>query len=121
MSDPLNPNLKSLISFVLVHGKDTINCPMEVSRCHSCILKFQSTDIVVVKTQGQREWFDQKQGKLRKSSGNVYLHYLNKSKAVAQTSSVKKVFLVISQNSQENTFARVSFLIKLQAAPATFL
>ena len=29
--------------------------------------------------------------------------------------SVKKVFLEISQNSQENTCARVSFLIKLQA------
>ena len=38
------------------------------------------------------------------------------SKAVAQSRSVKKVFLEISQNSQENTCARVSFLIKLQAA-----
>ena len=28
----------------------------------------------------------------------------------------KKVFLEISQNSQENTYARVSFLIKLQAS-----
>ena len=37
--------------------------------------------------------------------------------AVAQTCSVKKVFLIISQNLQENTCARVSFLIKLQAAP----
>ena len=35
-------------------------------------------------------------------------------KAVAQRCSVKKVFLEISQNSQENTCARVSFLIKLQ-------
>ena len=35
--------------------------------------------------------------------------------AVVQTCSVKKVFLEISQNSQENTFATVSFLIKLQA------
>ena len=34
---------------------------------------------------------------------------------------MKKVFLEISQNSQENTCARVSFLIKLQAAPATLL
>ena len=41
-------------------------------------------------------------------------------KAVAQTCSVKKVFLQISQNSQEKTCARVSFLIKLQA-PATLL
>ena len=35
--------------------------------------------------------------------------------AVVQRCSVKKVFLEISQNSQENTCARVSFLIKLQA------
>ena len=35
-------------------------------------------------------------------------------KAVAQTCSVKKVFLEISQNSQENTCARASFLINLQ-------
>ena len=34
---------------------------------------------------------------------------------VAQRCSVKKVFLEISQNSQENTCARVSFLITLQA------
>ena len=36
------------------------------------------------------------------------------SKADVQRCSVKKVFLKISQNSQENTCARVSFLIKLQ-------
>ena len=36
--------------------------------------------------------------------------------AVVQKSSLKKVFLEISQNSQENTVARVSFLIKLQAS-----
>ena len=35
--------------------------------------------------------------------------------AVTQRCSVKKVFLEISQNSQENTFSRVSFLIKMQA------
>ena len=32
-----------------------------------------------------------------------------------QRCSVKKVFLQVSQNPQENTCARVSFLIKLQA------
>ena len=37
------------------------------------------------------------------------------SEAVAQRCSVKKVFLEILQNSQENTSARESFLIKLQA------
>ena len=36
--------------------------------------------------------------------------------AVAQRCSVKNMFLEISQNSQENTSARVSFLIKLQAS-----
>ena len=39
------------------------------------------------------------------------------TEAVAKICSVKKVFLEISQNSQENTCARVSFLIKLQASP----
>ena len=34
--------------------------------------------------------------------------------AVAQRCSLKKVFLKISQNSQENTCTRVYFLIKLQ-------
>ena len=38
-----------------------------------------------------------------------------KAEAVAQRCSVKKVFLEISQNSQENTCAKVYFLIKLQA------
>ena len=35
--------------------------------------------------------------------------------AVARRCSVKKVFLEILQNSQENTCARASILIKLQA------
>ena len=38
------------------------------------------------------------------------------SEAVARTCSVKKVFLKISQNSEENTCTRVSFLIKLKAS-----
>ena len=37
------------------------------------------------------------------------------SEAVAQTCSVKKVFLEILQNSQENTRARASILIEFQA------
>ena len=37
-------------------------------------------------------------------------------KAVARRCSVKKLFLGISQNSQENTCARVPFLIKLMAS-----
>ena len=37
------------------------------------------------------------------------------TEAVVRSCSAKRVFLGISQNSQENTCARVSFLIKLQA------
>ena len=40
---------------------------------------------------------------------------IQNSEAVVQSCSTKKVFLKISQNSQVNTCARVSFLIKLQA------
>ena len=41
--------------------------------------------------------------------------FLPDKEAVVQRCSVKKMFLEISQNSQENNCARVSFLIKLQA------
>ena len=37
------------------------------------------------------------------------------TEAVGRSCSIKKVFLEISQNSQENTCARDSFLIKLPA------
>ena len=40
---------------------------------------------------------------------------------VAQSCSVKKTFLEISQNSQENTCARVPSLIKLQASSCNFI
>ena len=43
------------------------------------------------------------------------------TKAVVQRCSIKKVFLEILQNPQENTCARVSFLIKLGLRPATLL
>ena len=41
--------------------------------------------------------------------------------AAVQRCSIKKLFVEISQNSQENTCARASFLLKLQARPATLL
>ena len=47
---------------------------------------------------------------------SVYL-----SEAVTQRSSVKNVFSEISQSSQENTSAKVSFLIKLQAEAWNFV
>ena len=43
------------------------------------------------------------------------MHRWAVAEAVAQRSFVKKLFLEISQNLQENTCARVAFLIKLQA------
>ena len=43
------------------------------------------------------------------------------SEAVVQRCSVKMVFLNISQNSQENTCARVSFLIKFEAEACNFI
>ena len=42
------------------------------------------------------------------------LGVLQELEAVVQSCSVKKMLLKISQNSRENTCARVSFLIKLQ-------
>ena len=44
----------------------------------------------------------------------------NHTEAVAWRCSVKKVFLEISQNSQENVCARVSFLIKLHTSTCKF-
>ena len=43
------------------------------------------------------------------------------TEAVAQKCSVKKVFLEILQNSQENTYARGFFLIKLQASACNLI
>ena len=51
--------------------------------------------------------------------GNVWREFIKEldfeigAKAVAQTCSVKKVFLEISHNSQENSCARVSFSLQL--------
>ena len=42
------------------------------------------------------------------------------NEAVTQRCSLKKMFLEISQNSQGNTCARVSFLIKLQASGLSY-
>ena len=44
---------------------------------------------------------------------------MQNSEAVVRRCSIKKVFLDISQNSQEITCARDSFLIKLQVWPVT--
>ena len=52
----------------------------------------------------------------------LYLSVLKQRKeAVAQRCSFKEVFLEISENSQENTCARVSFLMKLQVKANGFI
>ena len=55
----------------------------------------------------------------------IHFNFLNSIKldreAVAQTCSVKEVFLEISQNLQENTSATVSILINLQAWACNFI
>ena len=58
------------------------------------------------------------------TSGSVYFTMLysnNFSKAAIGSVLLKKVFLKISQNSQENNCARVSFLIKLHAIACNFI
>ena len=51
----------------------------------------------------------------------VDIYFWMYSEVVVQWCSVKKVFLEICQNSEKNNSARVSFLIKLLARPATLL
>ena len=48
-------------------------------------------------------------------STTIGLKRMQRIEADVKRCSVEKVFLEISQNSQENTYARVSILIKLQA------
>ena len=47
--------------------------------------------------------------------------YLRVIEVVAKSCSVKKVFLKISQNSQENTCGKVSVIINLQAQTCNFI
>ena len=61
---------------------------------------------------------EKKHSQIEPSSELAKMHsepHLLSTEAVIQRRSVKKVFLEISQNSQENTCAKVAFLIKLQA------
>ncbi|XP_065060451.1 uncharacterized protein LOC135687737 [Rhopilema esculentum] len=73
--DPLNPDRKVAKVFQLVHRCDQKNCPASVKRCQSCKRAFTSSDLVIVKTEGTREWTTAN-GKQRSSTGNIYVHYL---------------------------------------------
>ena len=66
--------------------------------------------------KGATTWFFNKVQFLLITNVNVLFQSWNYFKTEAATRGVlsKKVFLKISQNSQENTCATVSFLIKLQ-------
>ena len=56
---------------------------------------------------------------MRKSGGHSVIMW--EAEAVTRRCPVKKVFLTILQNSLENTYARASFLIKLQAYAGNFI
>ena len=58
--------------------------------------------------------FERQLGKDGLSNVHFNLFHARSWEAAAQMCSVKRVFLEISQNSQENTYARVFFLINLQ-------
>ena len=55
--------------------------------------------------------------KTQKVDANVLIVF---TEAIVQMCSVKKMFLKLSQNSQENTCASVSFLIKWQASSCVY-
>ena len=74
--DPLDPMRAETHMYHLVHREDTKNCPRQVKRCEQCRFQFTNADIVIVRTNGVREFTCPKTGKLRKQSANVYLHYL---------------------------------------------
>ena len=59
--------------------------------------------------------FTSKTALFRKNLRVFHLSSLRVCRSSKRSCSIKKVFLEISQNSQENTFVRVSFLIKVQA------
>ena len=88
---------------------------------------FEEPGIEAIDIRQIYDKFPEKKGGLKElyEKGPPHLFFLVKFwvsilfKVVVRSSqqrcSVKKVFLEISQNSQENTFVRASFLIKLQA------
>ena len=65
-------------------------------------------------------WFKLQRNGTENGSSRVLLQK-DCTGAVVRSCSVKKVFLEISQSSQENTCARDSFLIKLQVLPLASL
>ena len=75
--DPLNPLRIESHLYNLVHRDDKKNCPGQVTRCEQCRFNFSNADIVLVRTTGVREFTD-KTGRRKRTTGNVYLHYLKR-------------------------------------------
>ena len=59
--------------FSVVLRSDYSQCPNKVKRCESCRYPFAKVDQIVVKTTGEREYYDKKKNKRVKQLGNVYL------------------------------------------------
>lgn len=72
--DPLSPDRDGLKLLQLVARSDKL-CPKMVKRCESCRFNFETTDTVVIKSVGIRE-FTNSDGKRIKQKANVYIHYL---------------------------------------------
>ena len=73
-----NPDRKIDTDYQLVHRSDTKSCPKSVKRCQVCNRSFSEADIVIIKTQGVREYHCSKTGKEKRSQGNIYIHFLTK-------------------------------------------
>ena len=68
--DRINPKV-----YNQVMRKDHKSCPSQLTRCEECRVAFQTCDICVVKTTGERQRYD-KNGKMIKYQTNLYLHFL---------------------------------------------
>ena len=73
--DVFNPNRTNSKLYLLVHKKDKSSFPGNVKRCEECKISFTAADVIAVKTSAVREYTDA-QGNRRKTTGNVYLHFL---------------------------------------------
>ena len=62
----------------MVYRDDDKHCPKTVKRYQSCLRAFIESDIVVIKTSGERTHHCTKSGKEKISFGNLYLHFLIK-------------------------------------------
>ena len=74
----LDPYRERENKYLLVHRKDFSNCPKSVKRCEACMISFDSSDPVVIKTSGQRHLTDNKTGRPTVKTGNIYLHNMIK-------------------------------------------